>query len=136
MGTCKTKAIQQFQDIHRYSLVYSGIFRHNKAIHKLFTDIQEHSEDYVTLVYSEPWHIQNKRPYLLAYLEPWYIQNICIFRTLGYSEREAYTQPCQTSAMDRFIEIMKILFFTIFRYDKSRPQRDRSQYSQISVQHL
>ena len=52
--------------------------------------------------------------------KPWYIQNHgmlttrAIFRTLEYSESQAYWQPCETYAIERFTNIMKILFCTIF----------------------
>ena len=49
-------------------LAYSNIIRH---IQELPRDIQTHSEPCVTLVYSEPWYIQNQS----------HIQNTAIFRT-------------------------------------------------------
>ena len=53
------------------------------------------SDTFITLVYSEPWHvlklwyIQNPVKYIayseqfvpIAYLDSWYIQNLSIFRT-------------------------------------------------------
>ena len=44
------------------------------------------------LVYPKLWHIQNQRQ----------IQNPGLFRTLGHSEPEAYSEPCQTSTTERF----------------------------------
>ena len=54
-----------------------------------------------TLVYSKPWHIQNQR----------HVQNpgifkTGIFRTLGYSEPEANSEPCQTSMMEHCAKIV------------------------------
>ena len=52
--------------------------------------------------------------------ESWYIQNHGMFttrailRTLEYSESQACWQPCETYAIERFTNIMKILFCTIF----------------------
>ena len=114
-------------------LAYSVITRH---IQEVSRDITAHSEACVTPVYSEPWYIQNpgifrtmtyaetwniQNPDItLVPWEPWYIQNHgmfiirAIFRTLEYSESQAYWQPCETYAIERFTNIMKILFCTIF----------------------
>ena len=106
----------------------------NKHIEELSRDIQIHSEACVTLVYSEPWHNQN--PCIsrnLEYLEPGDFQNTgtfrtrAIFRTPVYSGSEAYSQPCQASAIERFTKIIPILLCTIFKYCKVRPWRERSQ---------
>ena len=87
MGKCKTKAIQT--DL--------GRFRRNHA----------YSKPCVTLVYLEPWYIQNPDVFKPeAYSEPWHIQNLRIFRTLAYSKSEAYSEPCQTSTMKRFAKIV------------------------------
>ena len=82
-------------------LGYSDISEH---IQELSTDIQAHSEACVTLVYSEPWNIEDpgifriltsskpwhiQNPRILrnqSYSAPCYIQNAGIFRTLVYSE--------------------------------------------------
>ena len=95
-GTCRTKFRQRFSYIH----AYAGIFRHTQRyseiirhFQELLRDIQAHSEACVTLIYSEPWHIQN--PYIfgtLIYSEFWYIQNPGIFRTLSYSETDPYSE--------------------------------------------
>ena len=54
-----------------------------------------------------------------AYSELWYIQNSSTFRTrdiiriIGYSEPEAYSEPCQASAMKHFEkQLMAIIIFT------------------------
>ena len=54
-----------------------------------------------------------------AYSELWYIQNSGTFRTrhilriIGYLEPEAYSEPCQTSTMERFEkQLMAIIVFT------------------------
>ena len=101
---CMQDKIQsdRFSHIH----TYAGIFRHRQAYSKkirhfqeLLRDIQAHLEARVTLVYSEPWHIQN--PYIfgtLVYSEFWYIQNPAIFKTrpifrsLVYSEPDPYSE--------------------------------------------
>ena len=48
------------------------------------------------MVYPETWLIENQK----------HIQYPGIFRTLAYSESEAYLEPCQTSTMKRFAKIV------------------------------
>ena len=56
------------------------------------------------LVYPKLWHIQNQRP----------IQNLGLFRTRGYSEPEAYSEPSQTSTMESFEKkLTAIIIFAI-----------------------
>ena len=103
MGKCKTKAIEtdlgtfmHNQAYPRIIQVYSGIFRTlcDPGILK-------------TVVYSEPWHIQNQKHIqnpgmftTLVYSEPMYIQNAGIFKIRGIFEL------CQTSTMKRFAKIV------------------------------
>ena len=50
-------------------------------------NIQAYSEACVTLVYSEPWHVQNPDLFRnLASSETWDIQNHGIYSTLAYSK--------------------------------------------------
>ena len=64
-------------------LAYSDIIMH---IQELSRDIKAHAEACVTLVYSEPLHVQNPGIFrTLVYSEPWHIRNHDIFRTLVYS---------------------------------------------------
>ena len=105
---CKDKATQADVGICMYILGFSGKFKHKQKysqVHSKHSVIlaylqpwhiqyQKHIQGlysdpdiFRTLVYSEPWHIQN--PFLfrrLVYSEPWYIQNHGIFKTLLYSE--------------------------------------------------
>ena len=100
----------------------------------------QNSGIYRTLAHSEPRYFQ--KPGLsrtlslfrtLAHWELWYIQNSvifwtrAIFSTLVYSPSQAYSQPCQTFAIECFTKIMQILYCTIFKYGKLKPKRDRSQ---------
>ena len=92
--------IQTYPDIVRYIQAYSGI-------------IQAYSE--YTQAYPELWYIQNPVIFktrdifrTLLYLKLWHIrnqghiQNPGLFRTLGFSEPGTYSEPCQTSTMERF----------------------------------
>ena len=56
---------------------------------ELFRHIQAYSKPCVTMVYLEPWYIQNPDKYAEpeAYSEPWLIKNPRMFRTPIYSER-------------------------------------------------
>ena len=80
MGKCKTKVIQADLGIFTNIAAYLAIIR----------------------------HIQESLRYIQAYSEPGHTQNCSIFRTLAYSERETYSEPqacsepCQTSAMEHF----------------------------------
>ena len=47
------------------------------------------------MVYPKLWHIQR------------HIQNPGLFKTQGYSKTEAYSEPCQTSTMERFEKQLK-----------------------------
>ena len=87
MGTCKTKGIQADLDLFVYIQDYLDIFRHNQAHSAI---IQTYLDKFKSLskpglfrtlaskilVYSQPWHTENKR----------HIQNLGIFRILVYSE--------------------------------------------------
>ena len=66
----------------RHIQTYPNTIRHIRAYSGI---IQAYSEPCVTLAYSEIW----------------YIQNPGIFRTLGYSELETYSELCQASSMER-----------------------------------
>ena len=81
MGTCKTKAIQTDLSISTHILTYSGILSHNRAYPGI---IQAYSGIIRTLC------------------------NPGIFRNLTYLEPEAYSEPCQTFMMERFMQIVNI----------------------------
>ena len=70
--------------------IYSGMFRH---VQELFRHTQNSEQ---------PWHIQNPGIFRT--------KSICrysgIFRTLGYSEADIYSEPCQTSEVERFAKIV------------------------------
>ena len=83
------------QKTFRQKKAHSGIIRH---IEELFRHIQTYSKPNVTLAYLKLWCIQN--PDIIHNQK--HIQNPRIFRTLAYSEFEAYSEPCQTSTMKRF----------------------------------
>ena len=99
MDKCKAKAIQ----------VDLGTFRH----------IQAYSEPCVALTHLKPWYIQNPNRGIfktiyrtrsifrtLAYSQLWYIHIPCTFRMLAYSKSEAYSEPCQTPTMKRFLKVV------------------------------
>ena len=110
---CYNECTQDKIQSDKFSHIHTGIFRHRQAYSKiirhsqeLLRDIQAHLKARVTLVYSEPWHIQN--PYIfgtLVYSEPCHIQNEThiqkpsifrtrpIFRTLVYSRSQVYHNP-------------------------------------------
>ena len=81
MGKCKTKAIQKDLGTFKQNQAYPGII----------------------LAYSKPC-------VTLVYLQPWYIQNPGIFRNLAYSKSKGYSNikdlRCQISAMKRFVKIV------------------------------
>ena len=89
MGTCQTKAIQVEVGIFTHIPAYLDIFRSNQAcswIIRAYSDIFKtlgNISIFKTLVYSEPWHIQNQG----------HIQNPAIFRTLAYLKSKTYTEP-------------------------------------------
>ena len=59
------------------------------------------------LVYPKLWHIENQR----------HIQNPGLFRTLGYSEQEAYSEPYQKSTMERFEkQLTATIIFASYNY--------------------
>ena len=63
-----------------------------------------------SLVYQKLLHIQNQR----------HIENPGLFRTLGYSEPEAYSEACQTSLMERFEKLLKaIIIFASYNFFRS-----------------
>ena len=117
MGKCKTKS---HSGRFRHIQAYSGILRHIQTYPDIIRDIkpysgiiQAYSEPCVTLAYSELWYIQNPDIFkttcifrILVHKKLWYIQNQRhiqnpeLFRTLGYSQSEAYSEPCQTSTMN------------------------------------
>ena len=99
MGKCKTKAIQTDLSTFRHNQTYPGIIQVYSGIFRTLcypgiskTDIFKSRSIFRTLAYSR-------------YSQPWYIQNPGIFRTLVYSKSEAYSEPCQTSTMNRFAKI-------------------------------
>ena len=59
-----------------------------------------------TLVYSEPWQIQNQR----------HIQNLGIFRTLASSKPEGYSEPWYIQnrrifrTLERFVKVVNKLY--------------------------
>ena len=69
---CKTKAIQTDWCIFRHNQVYPGIIQAYSVIFKTLCN----PGMFRTLVYPEPWHIQNQK----------HIQSLGIFRALVYSE--------------------------------------------------
>ena len=71
MDKCKTKAIQ----------TGFGTFRHNQAYPGI---TQAYSKPCVTLIYLEPWYIQNPNIFKIR----------IIFRTLEYSKSKAYSDIC------------------------------------------
>ena len=82
------------------SLQYSVIFRNYSGI---FWTLCNSGIFRTLLWYSESWHIQNQRHIrTLAYPKLWHIQNQRniqdpgLFRILGYSEPEAYSEPSLT----------------------------------------
>ena len=95
---------------------YSGIFRNYSSI---FWPLC-HPGIFWILAYSKPE----------VYSGPWCIQNSGVFRTrdifrilgyffraLGYSEPKAYSEPCQSSMMERFKKQLKsIIIFTSYNY--------------------
>ena len=84
---------------HYYNFIqlYSGIFR-----------ILCNSGIFRTVVYPEPWHIQNQK----------HIQNHGMFRTPVYSKSEASAEICQKSTMKRFAKILNgdITIFANYNY--------------------
>ena len=72
---------------------------------------------------------------ILAYSEPWYIQNAGIFRsrailsTLVYWVSEAYSSPCQASAVERFTKTMQTLFCTF----SNKRNRDLSETTRNNI---
>ena len=107
METCKTNAIQAqldiFTHIPAYSEIimhitpYSGTFRHNQAYQG---NIQAPSDIFRGLCNTEIFRT------LLCSEPPRHIQNPGISRILACSEPKAYSEPCQTSMMERFAKIV------------------------------
>ena len=124
MRKCKKK--KPFRQIQTYSC----IFRHIQTYPDIIRHIQAYSEPCVTLAYSKTliysesgifktrvmfrtpvypklWHIQNQR----------YIQNPRLLRTLGYAVPETYSEPCQTSTMERFEkQLTAMIIFASYNY--------------------
>ena len=88
--------IPAYSDISRH--IQPGIIRHIQANSEHCVTLTYSEPSYIqklgkfrtrgifrTLVYSEPWFIQNPDIFK-AYSEPWNIQNSEIFRTLVYAE--------------------------------------------------
>ena len=71
-----------------------------------------------TLVHSKFWHIQNQAFSNPLYIQNQrYIQNPQQFKTLGYSEPEKYSEPCQTSTMECFEkQLTVIIIFPSFNH--------------------
>ena len=92
---------------YMYSKSHSDRFRHIQAYPGI---IQAYiGKPCVTLVYLEPWSIQNHEVFrarsicrALAYSQPYYIQSPRTFRTLPYSKSEAYSELCQIYTMKHF----------------------------------
>ena len=117
MDKCKTKATQT--DL--------GMLRHNQGKPGI---IQAYSEPYVTLAYLNLWDIRNPDIFrtrsifrTLACSQPWYIQKFGLFKTLAYSKFEAYSKPCQTSTIQRFVKIVtgyhyfhKLQLFSMYKH--------------------
>ena len=112
-----------FTRICWYIQAYSGIFRDNQAFSEIIKGYSGTFRSlcnlgiFRTLVYSEPWHIQN--PYIFGNLiyseyipDPAIFRTRPIFRTLVYSEWQVYSQPSQTHR--EFYENNANSFFYIF----------------------
>ena len=107
--------------------VYSDISRHNQAYSEI---IHVYSEPWLTLPYLKLWYFQNHDIFktrgifrTLVYPKVWHIQNqrhiqnLGLFRNLGYSEPEAYSEPCQTSTMEHLEkQLMAIIIFVSYNY--------------------
>ena len=110
MSNYKAKAIHTDLSTFRHNQVYPGI-------------IQTYSKPCVTLTYLEPWYIQNSDIFrtwsifrTVVYSEPPYLRSAGVFKIWSYSE------PCQTSAMKHFAEIVncchyfrKLQFFSQYK---------------------
>lgn len=88
--------------------------RHVQPHSDIIGIIHAHSESYVTLGYSEPWHIQNqshvKNPSMfrtLVYSGHWHIENPDIFRTNGtFHENLHYIQIVIITAFAKLVAII------------------------------
>ena len=94
MGKWENVKQKPFREI---ILAYLGIFRHVQTKSSIFRGI---FRNYSGIF----WTLCNPGIFIiLAHSEPQrHIQHLGLFKTLGYSEPEAYSEPCQTSAMKRF----------------------------------
>ena len=100
MRKYKAKAIQADLDIFTHVPAYSDISRQIQP--DIIRHIQAYSKPCVTLTYSERLQIQNQtriqNPGItrrifrnLVYSETWLNQNPGLFKTLAYSQPEAYS---------------------------------------------
>ena len=110
MRKCKTKTVQAdldlFTDILRHVQTYPDIIRHIQACSGI---IQAYSEPCITLEYSEPCYIQKM---LLRH-----VQSSGLFRTVWYSELEAYLVPCQKFTKESFEkQLTAIVIFGNYNY--------------------
>ena len=64
--------------------------------------------------YSELWYIQKSGTFRTRDIQN---QNPGLFRTLGYSEPDGHSEPCQTSKIERFDErLIAIIIFASCNY--------------------
>ena len=119
MEKCKKKIIQADLDIFTHIPTQSNISRNNQAYTGI---IQAYSEPCVAMVYSKIWYIQNPGISKTSIFRT-HIQSSGIFKTrdmfriLGYSELEAYSEACQTSTMEHFEkQVAAIIIFASYNY--------------------
>ena len=98
--TSNTKALQA--DLGIFTHLYSGRFRYNQAYSGI---IQAHLELRVNLTYSESWQTENQKQ----------IQNLGIFRTLAYSDLEAYLEPRHTENLGHIQNPVKHLRWSVLQ---------------------
>ena len=86
MVKCKAKAIQTNLGRFRHNKTYPGIIQAYPGISRTLYC----SDIFKTVVYPEPWHIQNQKHIqnfgifaALVYSEPRYIQNAGVFKIWG-----------------------------------------------------
>ena len=81
----RLRHIHAYFDIFTHIQTYPDIIRHIQAYSGI---IQTYSEPFVTLVYSELWHIQNPHIFKTRGI----FRTLCIFKTLADSEPETYSE--------------------------------------------
>ena len=120
MGKCETKSIQADLGILMHILAYSDIFGHKSSISRNYSGIFRtlyNPSVFRTLVYSESWHIQNQRNIQNPVNISGTFTTGNIFRILGYSEPEAYSEPCQKSTMKCFEkQLAAIIIFASYNH--------------------